>query len=148
MHVARRRRSLLLAAPVLLALVAGACGDDSDEPAPVTAADLDGSTWGDAEVDGYELAGTLDVVFEDGRMSVTGGCNNQFGAYTIDDEGRLTVAQMASTMMACPDPLMAQDQWIAALLAGGVDTSIASLDDGAELTLAGDGATIRLRSTG
>ena len=62
--------ALFSAALVIGAATLAACGSDD---AGVT--DLDGTTWGEATVEGYELAGTLDIVFDDGTVSVTGGCN-------------------------------------------------------------------------
>ena len=38
------------------------------------------------------------------------------GAYTVDGD-QLTTGQMFMTEMACAEPLMAQDQWLAAFLA-------------------------------
>ena len=37
------------------------------------------------------------------------------GAYTIDGD-QLTTSQMFMTEMACDEPRMAQDQWLAAFL--------------------------------
>lgn len=118
--------------------VLGACGDDPD---PVDPAALEG-TWSDAEVDGYELAGTLTMTFEDGRVAVEGGCNNLMGPYELDGD-QLTAGPLASTMMACPDPLMDQDTWIAGLLSAGVGVEV----DAAELTLSSGEVTITLRGT-
>jgi heat shock protein HslJ len=55
--------------------------------------------------------------FEDGRISGSAGCNQLVGGYTLHD-GKLQVApDMASTMMACPPQLMAQEQAVAKALA-------------------------------
>lgn len=47
--------------------------------------------------------------FKDGRVGGRGGCNNFFGSYTLDGDA-LTVSQLGSTMMACPEGLMRQEQ--------------------------------------
>jgi len=132
-----------LATPIIVvlalsAIAFAACGSDD---AGVT--DLDGTTWGEATVEGYELAGTLDIMFDDGTMSVTGGCNTMNGAYSIDD-GVLTAGPMAMTMMACPDPLMDQDTWFAGLLDAGLDVMM----DGDDLVLSADDVTITLQPAG
>ena len=134
------RSRTLLVSLVVGAVTLGACGDDPD---PVDPAAIEG-TWSDAEVDGYELAGTLTIHFEDGRIAVEGGCNNLMGAYELDGD-RLTAGPLASTMMACPDPLMAQDTWITELLATG--TTVSLDDDGATLTLTTEDVTVTLTST-
>jgi len=127
-----------VAALVLGAAALAACGSDD---AGVT--DLDGTTWGEATVEGYELAGTLDIMFDDGTMSVIGGCNTMNGAYSIDD-GVLTAGPMVMTRMACPDPLMDQDTWFAGLLGAGLDVMM----DGDDLVLSSDDVTITLQPAG
>jgi heat shock protein HslJ len=139
MHRVRRTHfSLLVLGGVAAASVLGACGDDPD---PVEPAALEG-IWSDADVEGYELAGTLTMSFEDGRVGVQGGCNNLMGPYELDGD-QLTAGPLASTMMACPDPLMAQDEWIAELLSDGIGVEV----DGTTLTLSSGEVTITLRGT-
>ena len=55
--------------------------------------------------------------FAGGRLNVEGGCNRSFGAYRIDDQGRLAAGRMASTMMACEPEAMKIDSALAELLA-------------------------------
>lgn len=50
----------------------------------------------------------LSIRFEDGRVSGSSGCNRFMGGYTLTGES-LTLTQMASTQMACPDDAMAQE---------------------------------------
>lgn len=47
--------------------------------------------------------------FKDGRVAGKGGCNNFFGGYTVDGTN-LSISQLGSTMMACPEALMRQEQ--------------------------------------
>jgi heat shock protein HslJ len=73
------------------------------------------------------------------QISIVGGCNSQFGDL-VWDGASVTAPTLASTMMACDQPLMDQDTALAALLADGVAVSL----DGDVLTLAADGVTIEL----
>jgi heat shock protein HslJ len=75
--------------------------------------------------------------FQDDAVSVNAGCNIMNGGFEIAD-GTFTAAQLASTMMACPDPLMAQDTWISEFLAASPTIGLAS----STLTLTGDDASI------
>jgi heat shock protein HslJ len=59
---------------------------------------------------------TITLTFERGALSARAGCNSMFGQYTIAG-GVLNAPQLASTLMACDDALMAQDTWLAAFLA-------------------------------
>ncbi len=132
------RRAVLLAVPAVVAVVLlGACGSDDAEP--VDAAALEGTVWGDAVVEGYDLAGTLTMQFQDGQVGVSGGCNQLNGAYTLED-GVLTAGPFITTLMACPDELMDQDQWITGQLEAGLEVAL----DGDTLTLSNDDVTITL----
>jgi heat shock protein HslJ len=68
-------------------------------------------------VDGAELApgGDLVLTLDDGAIGMSGGCNGIGGAYTLDGDV-LVVDGLAQTEMACADALMAQDEWVVALL--------------------------------
>jgi heat shock protein HslJ len=56
-------------------------------------------------------AGTRAVLrFEGGRLSGSAGCNRLLGSYTSDGDALELAPNMASTMMACPPLLMAQEQ--------------------------------------
>lgn len=87
-----------------------------------SAAGLDGTTWTATSmtVDGTEQpldsGSTLTLTFSDGRVGASAGCNQQH-AEAASSNGQLTVTSpMASTMMACEQALMDQDQAIAAFL--------------------------------
>jgi heat shock protein HslJ len=132
-----------LALLTLSALAFAACGSDDDTAsgsAP-TADDLEGTAFESTEVTGHELVAdtTISLAFQDDRVSANGGCNTMNGGYTITD-GTLEVAAMASTMMACSDELMAQDDWLAEFLAGGPEIAL----DGDTLTLTGGDSTMTL----
>jgi len=97
----------------------------------------------DVRVDGEPYAlveGTeLRAGFEDGSISLSAGCNQMSGSVTLEGD-RLTVGPLASTMMGCEEPLMAQDEWLASLLAEPVvwlldgDTLVLTTDDGTVIT--------------
>jgi len=77
----------------------------------------------------------LQLDFADGRIGVANACNRMGGGYTLSGD-TLTVARMASTMMACADPkLMALDGEIGKRLEGASKLALAA-GDTPTLTLA------------
>ena len=106
---------------------------------PWAAAGLNDQDW---RLDQYRTeAGLTDAVaagrpavlrFEDGRLGGSAGCNRLLGGYTLDGEELRISPNLASTMMACPQPLMAQEQAVMAALTqvAGFDVT----DDGLVLT--------------
>ena len=59
------------------------------------------------------------LAFDDGTVSVEGGCNRIGGTYRIDAQGRLVVGPLRSTRMACAETgLMAADDAVSALVQG------------------------------
>jgi heat shock protein HslJ len=147
MHVTSIR-TLAPGALALLIVFAAACGDDDggdgeseDRATAVSADQLDGRTFVSTEVTGQTLVeGTVvTLVFEDGNVGATAGCNTMTGGFTVED-GVLQVDQLAQTLMACPDDLQAQDEWVAALLTSGPVLSL----DGDTLTVTGDDVTLTL----
>ncbi|MBE9203978.1 META domain-containing protein [Synechocystis salina LEGE 06099] len=54
--------------------------------------------------------GIPQIQFLGDRLAGTGGCNRLMGQFTIDGENLTIDERMASTMMACPEPLMNQEQ--------------------------------------
>jgi len=157
--VTMRSRSAI---PLVLAsvIVVSACGAGSSPTpgapgaSPPVAADpsavpgptdpprqgLDGRTFLSTKTDGRGLvAGSrVRLSFRDGTIGASAGCNSMGGAYAVDG-GVLRAPQLATTEMACDPALMAQDQWLASLLDGAAVTL-----DGDTLTLAKDGVTLTL----
>ena len=84
----------------------------------------------------------LQLDFADGRIAVANACNRMGGGYSLEGES-LTVARMASTMMACTDPkLMALDGEIGKRLEGASKLTLLT-GDTPTLTLAnGAGDTL------
>ncbi|AEE46206.1 META domain-containing protein [Cellulomonas fimi] len=84
---------------------------------PVDGPDLAGLSFVSTHVDGHELVdGTYVVLaFQDDHLAATAGCNHLLGPATWDD-GTLVTQSLATSMMACPPDLAAQDDWLGALL--------------------------------
>ncbi len=131
---------VLLAVPVL-----SSCGDDSGDDgggSSLTADDLDGRTFESTSLTGRELVedSAVTLTFDDGNLSFQAGCNSMSADYEVSD-GRLELtSEPAGTLMACPDELQTQDEWLADFLGGGVDATLS----GADLTLTGEDETLEL----
>lgn len=82
-------------------------------------------------VDGTQLS----VAFgADGSLTALAGCNHMGGTYELAD-GLLALPEaLFMTEMACDEPWMAQDEWVAGFLSGGpayaVDGETLELSDG------------------
>lgn len=98
---------------------------------------LEGPRWELVDflnADGETVAATGQVAtatFEDGQVNGNASCNRFFGEYTVDGE-TLTVGALGSTMMACVDDALMQQE--AAFLA--------NLQAAATYTIAGDRLSI------
>ena len=153
----RSRRVLsAFAGTALLATSLIGCGTENDpadsnptnsaSPEPtdqvVDAAALEGLTFSSTSVEGHDLVAgsTIEMSFEDGSMSVNAGCNTIFGAYEVTESVLAWSSGPGMSMMACPDDLMAQDQWLSEFLTAGVNVT----HEGEDLTLAGEDAAISL----
>jgi heat shock protein HslJ len=125
------RRAVAVAA---LVLVAAACGDDA-APAVSPAVELAGRTFLSTGASTFDIVDgtTIRVTFEADRIGVDGGCNSIGGPYSITD-GVLETDELASTMMACDDALMDQDQRLTTLLTSRptivVDEGTVTIGDG------------------
>lgn len=84
----------------------------TEEHVAPSASALIGSAWW---VEDILSAGVIDrarttiAFMPDGRAAGNGGCNRFTGGYELDGDG-ISFGPMASTMMACPEALMNQDQ--------------------------------------
>lgn len=128
-------RRLLLT--IATAGVVGACSAGALTPPPPT---VDGRTFLSTNLTGIGLVpGTrISLTFKDGSLQASGGCNAMGSTYAIGD-GRLKTTQVSMTEMACEEPRMAQDQWLAGFLGDvgyRLDGDTLTLDSGAaKLTL-------------
>jgi heat shock protein HslJ len=128
------KRPTLLALFALLSLVISACVPITPAPAgqeptaEATAAPaeegamltLEDVTWQLTEFVSSDGAAATPVAettltFQDGQVGGSTGCNSFSAAYTVDGQ-KLTVEQGMSTMMACEEPIMAQEQAVLANL--------------------------------
>ena len=105
-------------------------------------ADLAGSTYTSTEVRGHDLVegSQVTLTFDDGRISANAGCNTMNGAATWEGETLEVEGPLASTMMACEEPLMEQDTWLSDFLTSSPDLAV----EGDELTLGDDSAGMTL----
>jgi heat shock protein HslJ len=97
-------------------LILAACASATLQPgAQVTQAsggDLTGSVWSLAQLNGQQLVPTtsITIIFTSGgKLSGSSGCNRYSGAYTSSGNSFQTTSPLASTMMACPQPIMDQE---------------------------------------
>ncbi len=140
---ARRVGARALPLALVAALALAACGDDTTEPAgtePATTepvgsssgTSFEGRTWLSTGASGFEIVegSVVRLSFEDGSISANAGCNSMSGGYTLEGDV-LRIGAMASTQMACDDPLMDQDARLSELLSSGPSVSV----EGDELVL-------------
>lgn len=141
-------RRIRLGAALAAALAIAACaptegtgtGAASTRPAPVTP--LVGGQWDVKALNGKPVLANvpINITFENGRVFGAGSCNRFMGSYTPGKQFGITMSQMASTMMACADAQMQQEQTFLGLLA---DVTRYTIDDAGMLTLSTeDGRTI------
>lgn len=137
----------LLAVALLSACTATAVGTskpDTQAPTPPPSAGapkLDGRTFVSTDVKGHDLVkgSSVTLTFKDGQLGAHAGCNSMSGKYTIKADGTLDTGQMAMTEMACAEPLMAQDDWLAKFLPGAkvslADTTLTLVNGTVTMTL-------------
>ncbi len=83
-----------------------------------TGADLTQGVWNISAIDDKPTlfpSRTELVFYPDGRMTASVGCNRMIGGYRRHG-GILSIGRVASTMMACPEGLDAQERSFAAVL--------------------------------
>jgi heat shock protein HslJ len=109
----------------------------------LTAQSLAGADWRITEIAGAPVPEGAEVTmaFSDGRVAGKAACNRYFGSFEAGD-GTLKVGPAGSSMMACPEPLMATEQAFHAALMQVTGFSVS----GNSLTLTGpDGPLLRGR---
>lgn len=96
-------------------------GDAAANPAAAPA--FEGTLWRLAVFrDGEDLTETVESArpahfrLERGRLSASAGCNRLLGSYKLDGQALGIDPRMAATMMACPEPIMAQERTVGTLL--------------------------------
>lgn len=144
------RYHLLAAAGLAFATMTGCASTSTPEPAPAPAAPTGGAALAGPEWSVFEINGAGIVAdskptinFEEGRVFGAGSCNRFMGGYTLSADGlKLEMSQMASTMMACPEPLMRQEGAYLKTLGAVTAYSVA---DGVLTLKTPDGQTIRAK---
>jgi heat shock protein HslJ len=90
----------------------------------------------------------LGLLFADGRINVTGGCNRMSAGYQLLDAAQLQASPGPTTMMACPPPLANADAAIAKFLAGTLQVAIEGETGAPQLRLAAaDGSSLTFGGT-
>ncbi|MGY6518964.1 MAG: META domain-containing protein [Lysobacteraceae bacterium] len=130
MTLPRVSRTLTLAAAVLALCACRGTPEPAAAPAaapPEAAAagsaaaphGLEGTRWRVLSIDGHtplpDTAPTI-IFFEPGRIAGSGSCNRYNASYD-HGEGYFRIGQAASTMMACEDAVMRQEQRFLDLMA-------------------------------
>jgi heat shock protein HslJ len=140
-------RTRLALTGLLALLLTGACGDPSTT---ARAGQRSNDPWGrdflstavtEKGQDRPLVAGTrIRLGFtDDGRLVAGAGCNTMGGQAEVRD-GRLVVAEMATTEMGCDPDRHAQDEWLGRFLSSGPRFRLV----GSEMTLSGDETELRL----
>ena len=105
---------------------------------------LAGTGWTLATLNGEAPLADTEVTVnfgEDGRLSGSDGCNRFSTSYTVDGDSITIAPSGASTMMACPEPVMKQAQAFMTALGSAATYAV----DGASLTLNGQQRTLPWR---
>jgi heat shock protein HslJ len=79
---------------------------------------------------------------EDGQVSGTSGCNGLGGDYTVEGD-QITFGEFVSTLMACDDPIMKQEEAAHKVMAGQTTYKI----EGDTLTINKEGIVLVLKRT-
>ena len=78
---------------------------------------LAGSAWQIVQIDEEEVSGAAyRLEFTGDRISGRAGCNRFSGPYRRGEHGAVTFGPLATTRMACPEPAMAHERTVLALL--------------------------------
>ena len=124
---------------VIGAVVSGCSNDNSDTTNPTGKTFVASELTVDGVLTPAALGSSIALTFTQDGISVIAGCNTMFGAATLAD-GVLTVpaGNLASTMMACAEMLMAQDQALITFFTSNPSYTL----DGLTLTLTSPTTTI------
>ena len=109
-------------------LLGAGCAGAPLAPAPIT--DLAGTNWRVVAVNGRPTPSTGDYALRFDRNGGVGGrlgCNAMGGRYRLVSD-RLTVSDLASTLMGCPEPAATFEREGAAILSQTMQMSFTSND--------------------
>ena len=91
------------------ALDGGLVESSTDVTGTLSTDDLSGVEWVLTHLSRNEPApenSSITIVFEGDKISGSGGCNRYFAEVTEASPGDITIGEIGSTMMACPDEVM------------------------------------------
>lgn len=93
--------------------------NSSHDNAPLSLSDLSGTSWVITHVGNLELVESppATIRFTAGQLSGATGCNRFTGSYALNTTV-LTLGQLATTRMACAEPMMTQENLLLAALKG------------------------------
>nr|WP_274387825.1 META domain-containing protein [Salsipaludibacter albus] len=96
-----------------------ACAGSGDDAAPTSTVDPTGREWVLAELEGEPVPDIAEITLtvEDGQLSGSAGCNRYTGTVDLADQSISMDSEVASTMMACPEDVMALEQSYLAAIA-------------------------------
>ena len=129
-------KCFVLPAALLLAACTGRAPSASSSTPP-TPPSLHGSTWQAVDITGATLSFP-----EEGRIAGSGSCNRFFGSVKVTGD-QLEISGVGSTKMACPEPIMGQEQKYLQALGGATRYAI----EGSTLTIWVKGTDVPLRFT-
>ncbi len=88
----------LAALAACMSLLLAACGGSGGDP-------LAGTSWRLIAIDDSPVTPGRPITasFADGQVSGSSGCNSYGGVYTVRGD-RLTTSDLSTTLMACPEP--------------------------------------------
>ncbi len=132
-----KQKAIWITCLVALSLLAGCAQAGSN----TGGGDVTGKVWlleslkGQAPVAGTFISAEFST---DGRISGSGGCNRYNGQYTVSGSTIQIKQPLASTMMACEQPVMDQETAYFAMLGEAQSFAV----EGEQLTLKGSGGTV------
>ncbi len=130
---------LILSFIVIATGISGCSNDKSATPDPIGKTYTASELTVDSVLTPAAEGSSITLTFTEDGISLIAGCNTIFGAATLA-EGVLTVpaGNLGSTMMACPEMLMAQDQSLITFFTSNPKYTL----DGSTLTLTSPTTTI------
>ena len=123
------------------------CGGDPANVAPDSEVRLEGTSWRVVAVNDRQTPaqGDFSMRFDaDGRIGARFGCNHMGGSYRLTGSA-LTVGDMASTLMGCPEPVQTFENQGGAILARPLRVETAA---GGRIVLSNEVGSITLAPTG
>lgn len=112
-------KKYLLTLFVIVLAISACAAEATEEPSASLTGTWTLSSYGPADATTPAVPDTeAGLTFnEDGTVTGNSGCNGLGGTYTVGDD-QITFSEIVSTLMACDDPRMAQEDVVQQVLAG------------------------------